>query len=226
MGQLGQAQAAAEGGNTVVTDQFRDSHGWVVQADSKFVVSGNPSTTLVTVANSAVNDRSVSTYDGSGRLVNQQDYNGNTLTDSVQTVFSGNQVTKISKDASGNVVGTQTATVTNVLGEQTEQIQYTSAPTVTGSVISGGGPQVTTMSYDAAGNETQIKDPAVNVWTYSYDLMNRQVKTVNPDSGTLVTGYDAAGNVAYTTNGAGVTVNYSHDRLNRNTAAHPDATTH
>jgi RHS repeat-associated protein len=225
LGQLRQTQAQAEGGNTVVTDALRDSHGWVVQSNSKYVVSGSPSTTLVTQPNSAINDRSVTSYDGSGRPIGQQDYNGNTVTDAVQTVYGGNQVTTISKDATGNVIGTPTATVTNALGQQTKQIQYTSPPTVNGSVVTGGGPQATTMSYDAAGNRTQITDPAGNTWSYSYDLMNRQVKNVDPDSGTMLTGYDQAGNIAYATNGAGVTVNYSYDALNRKIAEHTGSAT-
>ena len=225
MGQLRQTQTAAEGGNTVVTDQIRDSHGWVVQSNNKYVVSGNPSTTPVTMANSAINDRTTSSYDSAGRVISQQHYNGNTLSDAVQNVYGGNQVTTIATDPSGTVIGTPSAAVTNVLGQQTGQIQYTSAPTVTGSAVTGGGPQATTMSYDSAGNKTQIKDPAGNTWTYSYDLLGRQVKAVDPDSGTLVTGYDAAGNVAYTTNGGGVTVNYSYDGLNRKTAEHTGSAT-
>ncbi|HET9898142.1 MAG TPA: RHS repeat-associated core domain-containing protein [Streptosporangiaceae bacterium] len=225
LGQPRQTQAAAEGGNTVVTDTFYDSHGWVAETDNKFVVTGSPSTKLVSVAPAAVNDRTVSAYDGDGRLISEQHYNGTTLTDSTQTVYSGNQVTTIPRNASGNVMGTPSATVSNVLGQQTSQIQYAGAPTVTGSVVTGGGPQATTMSYDASGNKTSMKDPANDTWTYSYDLLNRQIKEVSPDSGTVVTGYDAAGNVAYTTNGAGVTVNYAYDGLNRKTGEFTGSTT-
>ncbi|HVB43338.1 MAG TPA: hypothetical protein VNF47_11625 [Streptosporangiaceae bacterium] len=80
LGLLRQTQAQAEGGNTVVTDQLRDSHGWVAGSNNKYVVSGNPSATLVTQPDSAVNDRTVTTFDGAGRPIDQQDYNGNTLT--------------------------------------------------------------------------------------------------------------------------------------------------
>ena len=226
MGQLRQTQTAAEGGDTVVTDSFYDSHGWVAARPT--TSTSSPAIRpprWSTVAPSAVNDRTISTYDGAGRVINEQDYNGTTLTDSVQTVYGGNQVTTIDHDASGAVMGTPSATVTNVLGQQTEQIQYASAPTVTGSVITGGSPQVTTLGYDAAGNKTSIKDPAANTWTYSYDLLGRQTKAVDPDSGTTVTGYDAAGNVAYITNGAGVSVNFTYDALNRKIAEYTGSTT-
>jgi len=225
LGQLRQTQTAAEGGNNVVTDQFYDSHGWVWQSNNKYVVSGGPSASLLSVAESAVNDRTVSTFDGSGRVITAQTYNGNALTRTVQTVYGGNQVSTITKDPSGTVVGTPSATVTNVLGQQTEQIQYAGTPSVTGSVVSGGSPQSTAMSYDAAGNKTRMADPAGNTWTYSYDLLGRQTKEVDPDSGTSITGYDAAGNVTYTTNGAGVSDNYVYDALNRKTAEYTGSTT-
>jgi RHS repeat-associated protein len=96
---------------------------------------------------------------------------------------------------------------------------------VTGSVITGGSPQVTTMAYDAAGDRTLVKDPAASAWSYTFDLLGRQTKAVDADSGTTVTGYDAASNVAYTTNGAGVTVNYTYDALNRRTAEYTGSTT-
>ena len=225
LGLLRQTQTAAEGGNTIVTDALRDSHGWVWQSNNKYVVSGSPSQTLVNEPNSAINDRTVSSFDGSGRVINQQYYNGNALTKSVQTVYGGNQVTSITRDPLGNVVGTPSASVTNVLGQQTQQIQYAGTPTVSGSVVSGGSPQVTTMSYDAAGNKTSIKDPAGNTWNYTYDLLGRKIKTVDPDTGTTVTGYDAAGDVTYTTNGAGVSNNYVYDALNRQTAEYTGSTT-
>ncbi len=230
LGQLRQTQTLAEGSTpsapeSIVTDQIRDSHGWLVQANNKYVVSGSPSGQLLTAANSAINDRTLDTYDGAGRVIDQQDYNGLRLTDSFQTVYGGNQVTNIGFDPSGNLMGTPSGTLTNTLGQQTEQIQYTVAPTVSGSVVTGGGPQITTMSYDASGDRTAVKDPAGNTWTYGYDLESRQIKEVSPDSGTEVTSYDAGGNVAYTTNGAGVTVNYSYDGLNRKVAEHSGSTT-
>ncbi len=225
MGQPRQTQTATEGGDMVVTDTFYDSHGWAAGTDNKYVVIGNPSATLVTVAPSAVNDRTISTYDGAGRVVDLQDYNGTTLTDSTQTVYSGNQVTTIDRNPAGAVMGTPSATVTNVLGQQTEQIQYASAPAVTGSVVTGGSPQVTTMTYDAAGNKASTKDPAASTWSYTYDLLGQQTKDVDPDSGTTVTGYDAVGNVAYATNGTGTTINFTYDALNRKTAEYTGSTT-
>lgn len=226
LGQPRQTQTAAEGGNSVFTDNFYDSHGWVWQTNNKYVVAGSPSPAQVlTFAESGVNDRTVNSFDGAGRVVAAQDYDGSTLTDSAQTVYSGDQVTTITRDPSGNVIGTPSATVANVLGQQTQTIQYGSAPTVSGSVVSGGSPQVTAMSYDATGDKTQITDSGQNKWTYTYDLLGRQVKAVDPDTGTTQTGYDGAGNVAWTTDARNVTVNYTYDGLNRKTGEFSGSTT-
>ncbi|HEY3902381.1 MAG TPA: RHS repeat-associated core domain-containing protein [Streptosporangiaceae bacterium] len=225
LGQLRQVQTAAEGGDTSVSDKFYDSHGWVWQTNNKYVVSGNPSVSLVSEAESAVNDRTITAFNGAGEAVETQDYNGGTLTESKQTVQGGDQVTTITYSPSGTVVGTPVATVTNVLGQTTEHIQYAGDPTVSpASVVSGGSPQVTAMSYTATGLQSQVTDPAGNTWSLSYDLLGRETKAVNPDSGTTVTGYDAAGNVAYVTDASGVSNNYTYDALNRKTAEYTGST--
>lgn len=226
LGQLRQTQTAAEGGHTAVTDDFYDSHGWVWQTYNKYVVSGSPSVTLVPEAASAVNDRTITSYNGAGQVIGQQDYNGDTLTDSTQTVQGGNQVTSIDHDPSGNVIGTPSATVTNGLGQAVQTIQYAGDPTVSAaSVVSGGSPQVTKTSYDAMGDEATVTDPAGDTWSYSYNLLGQQVQASDPDTGTTVTGYDAAGNVAYVTNADGVSTNYVYDALNRKTAEYTGSTT-
>jgi RHS repeat-associated protein len=226
LGQLRQTQTAAEGGDTTVTDKFYDSHGWVWKTFNRYVISGSPSATIVQEADSAVSDRTIDSYDGAGRMTGQQDYNGDTLTDSSQTVQGGNQVTTIHHDPAGDDIGTPTATVTNVLGQKVQTIQYAGQPTVSSaSVVSGGSPQVTTATYDAAGNTTKITDPDGNTWSYGYDLLGEQVSATDPDTGTRVTGYDAAGNVAYATDANGTTVNYTYDSLNRKTAAYTGSAT-
>jgi RHS repeat-associated protein len=226
LGQLRQTQTAAEGGDTVVSDDFYDSHGWVWQTNNKYVVGGSPSASPVSVAESAVNDRTVSTYNGAGQLTGQQDYNGDTLTETVQTVQGGDQVTTIDHDPSGSVIGTPTATVTNVLGQTTQTIQYAGDPSASpAGVVSGGTPQATTMSYNAMGDKTGITDPAGNAWSYGYNLLGEQVKAVDPDTGTTTTGYDAAGNVAYVTDADGVSTNFVYDALNRKTAEYTGSTT-
>jgi RHS repeat-associated protein len=226
LGSLRQTQSAAEGTETVVTDNFYDSHGWVVDANNKYVIAGNPSATLVSEADSAVSDRTITSYDGTGRVVRQRNYNGLTQTDFTQTVYGGNQVTTIAHNAAGTDIGTPSATVTNVLGQAVQAIQYASPPTVSAAgVVTGGSPQVTTTAYDAAGNKTSITDPSGNAWTYTYDLLGEQLTQADPDAGTTTTGYDPAGNVAFTTNALSQSLNYTYDALNRKTAEFTGSTT-
>ena len=145
LGQLRQTQTAAEGGVTTVSSTSYDSQGWTAENDSNYAVTGSPSVGLVSAATGGINARTLFSYDGDGRVTDAQDYTGTTLTDSAQTVQGGDQVTSIEHDASGNVIGTPSATVTNVLGEQTQAIQYRFAPAVsTAGVVSGGKPQATT----------------------------------------------------------------------------------
>jgi RHS repeat-associated protein len=225
LGQLRQTQTAAEGGDSVVSDKFYDSHGWVWETNNKYVVSGPPSTSLVSVAEDSVNDRTIYGFDDAGRPVGQLDYNGATLTDSTQTVYGGDQVTSIDNDGSGDEIGTPSAQVVNVLGQQTEQIQYTSAPTVAGSVVSGGGAQVTSMTYNASGNQTGITDPDRHAWSYSYNLIGEKTGSTDPDTGTSTVSYDAAGNVSYTTDGSNISDNFKYDALNRKIAEYTGSTT-
>ncbi len=76
IGQLRQVQTAAEGGGRTVTDSFYDSHGWTVTTNDRYYTDGAPSTTLISVADSAVNSRTINNYDGAGRVVDMAAYNG------------------------------------------------------------------------------------------------------------------------------------------------------
>jgi RHS repeat-associated protein len=226
LGQLRQTQTAAEGGVTAVSSTVYDSHGWTVESDNKYTITGSPSTSLVSAAAGAINDRTLYAYDGAGRATSDQDYNGTTLTDSVQTVQGGDQVTTIKRDENGNIVGTPAATVTNALGQQTQTIQYRSSPTISAAnVVSGGNPQATTLSYNAAGDKTGITDPDGNQWAYTYDLLGNQLTASDPDTGLTTTTYDNDGNVASVTDADGTSVNYTYDADDRKTAEYTGSTT-
>jgi RHS repeat-associated protein len=225
LGHLRQVQVAAEGGVTVETDTLYDSHGWVWQQHNKYVISGSPSTTLNSVADSAVSDRTVNTLDAAGRTILQSNYNGNTLTSTTQTVYGGDRVTVIKRDASGTLVDTPATTVSDVRGYTVEKDQYTAPPTVSGSVVAGVAVQATKTTYDALGRETQIQDPAGGTWSYGYDMAGNQTSATDPDTGTTTRTYDAAGNLTSTTDARGTSNNYVYDSLNRKTAEYTGSTT-
>ena len=225
LGNLRQTQTETEGGDMVATDTFYNSDGWVAATNNKYVTTGSPSPTLISVATNAVNDNSVTTYDGDGRAVSVADYNGTTLTDTTDKIYDGNSTTTIEYDANNNVIGTPTTTKVDVAGAVTQTVQYATAPTVSGLTVSGGTPQATTSTFNAAGEKTAVADPKGNTWSYSYDMLGRQTGMTDPDSGTQTTQYDLVGNVTATTNADGVSDNYVYDALNRKVGAYTGSTT-
>jgi RHS repeat-associated protein len=228
LGQLLQTQTEAEGGNTAATETFYDSHGWVVESYNKYVVAGNPTTTIAPEAQSAVNDRILTFFDAAGRTTRQDVYNGDSLTNSTQTIYGGDRTSTIKHDPAGNVIGTPTTTVTDLNGKTVESDQYTAAPTVNGNVVTpsaSGTMLATATTYDAAGNKTKVADSANNAWTYQYDLLGRQTSATDPDTGTTATTYDADGDTASTTDANGTSVNYVYDVLDRKTARYTGSTT-
>ena len=228
LGQLIQTQTAAEGGNSATTETFYDSHGWVVESYNKYVVAGAPTDTIATEAQSAVNDRTVTFFDADGRTTLQDSYNGDTLTDSTQTVYGGDRTTVIKHDNTGKVIGTPTTTVQDLDGRTIETDQYSAAPTVSGNVVTptGSGTKLATdTSYNAAGDKTKVTDPGSDAWTYRYDLLGRQTSATDPDTGTTTTSYDPDGDTAATTDADGNSLNYVYDALNRKTAEYTGSTT-
>ena len=213
IGQLVQTQADSEGGGRVASDTFYDSHGWVTSTNNQYYTDGAPSTTLIKVAANEVNSRTVTSYDGAGRAGNVTDYNGLTATDTTQNVYSGDSSTVIPPP--GGIIQ---STATDARGEVTELRQYTSPPTVTGSVVSGGAYNSTRYGYTPIGQQNKITDADGNVWSYTYDMLGRQVQSSDPDTGQSSYTYDLSGNLLTSTDARGKTLTYSYDSLNRKTA--------
>jgi RHS repeat-associated protein len=236
MGQTIQTQTSGENGTIQGSDKVYDSHGWVVDANNQYATAGTPSTTLISVADSAVKSRTRTSYDGDGRALLVTQYNGITPTSAVQTVYGGDRTTTIGRMADGVTFDpgtTATTTIDNVRGDKTELDQYTGAPTVAGSVVTGpatgtipgtAGTLATKYTYDALGNLTSTKDSAGDTWTTTYDMLNRATSSTDPDSGTSSTIYDADGNVASTKDADGHVLSYQYDALNRKVAEYDSLT--
>ena len=213
LGQLRQTQSEAEGGGRVVADTFYDSHGWAVRSNNRWFTSGAPATTLISTADSAVNSRTITAYDGTGRPLLATDYNGLTATWSTRTVYGGDRVTVV--PPGGGVTAT---TLVNSRGQTTEVRQYTAAPTITGSVVTGGTYQSTTYHYTVLGQQDGVTDPDNRSWTFGYDLADRKTSQTDPDTGTTTYSYDDTGDLAAVTDGRGQTLAYTYDVLGRRTA--------
>lgn len=217
-GLLRQRQTQAPRGDGVagalITDTFYDTAGRAYLANSPYLASITPGSGLF-VANqqSDVPQYTKTGYDGAGRTVASTVYVNSTGTPQVfsttTTAYGGDRV-----DVTPPAGGTATSTVTDVRGNTVERRQYHGpAPTP----FTAGSYDKTTYTYDAKNEETQVTDPAGNVFGFGYDLRGRQVRNTDPDSGTSTTVYDDAGDVTSTTDARGVTLVDTYDQLGRKT---------
>ncbi|MEV6718624.1 RHS repeat-associated core domain-containing protein [Lentzea sp. NPDC051208] len=221
-GQSRQTQSEALDGsaNRVISETFYDSHGWAVSSNNGFLVAGAPGTTLVDVAEASVDNRTVTQFDGSGRAVQATSYKGLTAIKQTKTVYGGDRTTTF--PPTGGVINEQ---INDARGRVVETRQYTTAPAVNGSVVSGGAFQATTRRYTANGLLDQIKDTAGNEWSFNHDLRGRVVSQTDPDAGTVSTTYDALGQIESTRNAAGQMLFYEYDELGRRTVERADSKT-
>jgi RHS repeat-associated protein len=199
--------------NRVVKDTFYDSHGWTVSSNHRYTTTGTPATTLIAVAESEVDDRTVTSYDGAGRATLVTAYRGLTETWSTRTIHGGDRTTVL--PPRGGVASTA---VTDVRGRNTRLDQYTTLPTVSGNVVSGGTAQTSTYHFTALGQLDRMTDAAGNSWSYGFDFLGRQTTATDPDSGIRTTGYDLGGQVTSTTDARGQVLSYTYDVIGRKTA--------
>jgi RHS repeat-associated protein len=72
-----------------------------------------------------------------------------------------------------------------------------------------------TYAYDDAGNRISTTDANNNTTQFQYDARKRLIKTLNPDSTSIVNTYDGPGNLASVTDQAQNTVQYTYDAANQ-----------
>lgn len=218
-GTLRQTQTDAVGGGRVITDNFTDSHGWTIRTNNRWVTTGAPAapttaSNIPTVADSGVDSRTVTSYDGSGRPVLSTDYKGTTASWSTQTVYGGDRTTVVPPTG-----GVEQTAVTDARGNQIELDQWTTAPAISGSAISGGVANQTTYQYTPLNQRSQLTTAAgtslAATWTWSYDLAGRVVSQSDPDAGTTTSSYDDLGELTATTDAKNQTVSYVYDALGR-----------
>lgn len=77
---------------------------------------------------------------------------------------------------------------------------------------------VVTYAYDAAGNRTEMTDPAGNTTRYCYDDVNRLTEVLEADGARTAYEYDREGNLIKETNAAGQVTSYTYDDLGRRTS--------
>lgn len=228
LGRVVQTQTDTEGGGSKMADTFYDGHGWTVATNNHYLIAAAPSTVVQQpgqptqpqpVQESQVDDRTVNTFDGSGRVTTATSYKLGVATSSTRTVYGGDRTTVIPPAG-----GVTTSTITDVRGNTTELDQYTAAPNVTGSIVTGGTFQPTTYTYDALGRRTGITSSG-STWSYTLDMLGNKLSQNDPDTGTSTTRYDLAGQTLSTTDARGQTLAYTYDALGRKTAEYSGSTT-
>jgi RHS repeat-associated protein len=222
-GALRQTQTNAVGGGRVITDTYRDSHGWVIRTNNRWITSGAPDTTLVATADSGIDSRTLVAHDGTGRTTLSTEYQGTIAKWNTRTVYGGDRTTVIPPTG-----GVETTTVTDARGQTAEIDRWTSPPMVSGNVISGGVANKTTYQYTPLGQQDQMTTAAgtslAATWTTSYDLAGRVVSRSDPDAGVTRSTYDDAGDLTSATDALGRTLAYTYDDLGRKIAEYDGST--
>ncbi|QNP55998.1 RHS repeat protein [Tessaracoccus defluvii] len=213
--QLVQTQSDAAGGGRVIDDVAYDSHGWAVKTNNHWYALGAPAASLVTTADSTIDSRTVAKYDQAGRPVETISYRGLVESRRSKTIYGGDRITQIPPAG-----GTTTQAIFDSLGNTVELRLYKTAPTVSGSTVTGGTFTSTKYEHDHDGQMVKLTDASGAVWTSSYDLAGRLISSSDPDAGTSTFAYNHTGELLSTTDargGAGAVV-YGYDVLGRKTS--------
>ncbi|WBB78833.1 transcriptional regulator [Micromonospora sp. WMMD882] len=212
----------AGGAGAVVSSTFYDSAGRAFKTHEQYLACKRisptrcdpvaPSTNLFQPTD-VIPAQKVSHYDGAGRetaLVHQVDAApaspGGTEKWRTTTAYGGDR-----SDVTPPAGGVVTSTLTDAHGNLTE-LRYYHSGVPAGS---SSGYDRTRYTYNRKSLLAGVTDPAGQVWAYTYDLLGRQTKAVDPDKGTIETTYTQYGEVETTKDGRGVTLAYTYDPLGR-----------
>ena len=216
LGQLRQNQTDGVGGGRVITDTYHDSHGWIIRTNNRWYTTGAPDTTPITTSDSAIDSRTLASYDGAGRAVLSTEYQGITAKWSTKTVYGGDRVTVVPPTG-----GVESTAVTDARGNTSELDQWTTPPTISGNVLTGGIARKTTYQYTALGQQkgmtTAVGTSLAATWSSTYDLAGRITAKADPDAGSSSRSYDDAGAAITSTDANNQTLGYSYDELGRKT---------
>ncbi|RIJ78756.1 RHS repeat protein [Nakamurella silvestris] len=201
------------GKNRVVSDNVYDSHGWVVATNNSWYTSGAPATGLITTSPASINNRTLYSYDLTGRQTTARSMRGLQEISATSTAYGGDRATTVPE--TGGVITTQ---ITDVRGNITQTRQYQTPPQITGNTVTGGTYQHTAYQYDLFSKLTTMTDPAGATWSYSYDLAGRRTAQDDPDAGHTTTDYNDTGEATTATDARGISLTYTYDALGRKTA--------
>ena len=217
-----QTQSTSPTGGRLVTDTYYDSHGWAVKVSNTYHdTTSGPVTTMLDMKgkDQLIPNQDLLVYDGLGRKTVVISQSKGQVKWQTRTVFGGDRTTTIPPNG-----GTPTTTIVDARGRTTELWNYTSMPTVAGSVVSGGSPVKITYGYDRRGKQNRITDDQGNAWITEYDVRGRATIKTDPDAGRRQMTYDNNGNVTSSTDALGRTISTTYDALGRRTGVYDGPT--
>ncbi|TDC03206.1 RHS repeat domain-containing protein, partial [Actinomadura bangladeshensis] len=202
----------------LISDTFYDDRGQVTTTYAPYTSTGAPEAALFGVYDPGqVETQSHTEYDGLGRKTVERltTENGEQPDSELWRTtydYGGGNRTSVIPPAGG----IPTAQITDARGRISERRQYKAA-TPTGDY------DATRYTYTPAGEIATVTDPSGNVFTNTYDLRGRKIRTTDPDKGAVTFTYNALDKVTSTTDARGEKIFLDYDGQGRKTAAHRGA---
>ena len=203
LGRVTQSQLTSDPQGTVYTDTTYDALG-------RISTVSNPHRTCGTDTTSSCGTTTYS-YDPLSRKTSEAYPDGSTLT----TAYCGPST--LVTDPTGKWRRSRTDGLGRLV-EVDEPNAVGASVASTGCPSSGEPIFVTSYSYDALGNLTQVVQNGSHTRTFTYDSLSRLLTSNNPETGQINYTYDSNGNVLTKTDARSIVTTYGYDALNRETA--------
>ncbi|MGW0337728.1 polymorphic toxin-type HINT domain-containing protein [Streptomyces sp. NPDC003011] len=209
-----QTQTPSPQGGRILTDARYDSRGLAHETYTDVYDSKNAPNSTYTQAPYGGATQTQAQFDGAGRTTTST-----LLVDGVKKWTTTSSYTGDSVATTGIQGGNATRTITDALGRTAETRTYEGTQpndTAYGSSTSTPYTQVR-YTYTGDGKTRTINGPDSSTWSYEYDLFGRQVKSIDPDTGSQVTTYTELDQIETSRDAEDRTLLYGYDELGRKT---------
>jgi RHS repeat-associated protein len=209
-----ETQTQTPDGGRLISDTVYDSHGWVVKESDHYYTTGLPAASLVQAPDSQVPSQTGYVYDGAGRLTAEIALSFANETSRTTTVHGGSFTTVIPPAG-----GTAETVIFDGSDRPQSRLQYHAGVTPDPAGPASGYDR-TTYSYTRTGELAGVTDPAGGTWSFTYDMLGRQIQSTDPDTGVTTSTYDTVGQLTSETDARGRQMSYTYDAGGRPTAAY------